>query len=158
MKVTKKNEHQLTVSVVLICQTIPQKVLLIYHKKQDCWQQPGGHIEKFEDPLAAAVREVREETGLDISSYLPSKVRIDGVASTLPRPDYIFEYLIPKRHNEPQHYHLDWLYVIKLPKPFPVKLEEKAALEIGWFDVNEALNLPMLNNTREILKRIITDK
>ncbi len=32
------------------------------------WSLPGGHIDEGEDPLAAALREVNEETGVTISS------------------------------------------------------------------------------------------
>jgi 8-oxo-dGTP diphosphatase len=33
---------------------------------RDSWQCPGGHLEAFESVEACAVREVREETGLDV--------------------------------------------------------------------------------------------
>jgi len=34
-----------------------------------CWKIPGGGLEEGEDLLAGLRREVREETGLDISAY-----------------------------------------------------------------------------------------
>lgn len=43
-----------------------KKVLLIKHKKIGLWLPPGGHIDKNETPEQAAVREIKEETGLDI--------------------------------------------------------------------------------------------
>ena len=42
------------------------KVLLIHHRKLDKWLPLGGHIELDEDPEQAAVREVKEESGLDV--------------------------------------------------------------------------------------------
>ena len=39
-------------------------VLLGKHEKFHRWLQPGGHIELDEDPNEAALREVKEETGL----------------------------------------------------------------------------------------------
>ena len=41
-------------------------VLLHMHKKLHIWLPPGGHIELDEDPNQAAIREAKEETGLDI--------------------------------------------------------------------------------------------
>jgi 8-oxo-dGTP pyrophosphatase MutT (NUDIX family) len=42
------------------------RVLLIHHRKLDKWLPLGGHIELDEDPEQAALREAREESGLDV--------------------------------------------------------------------------------------------
>jgi 8-oxo-dGTP pyrophosphatase MutT (NUDIX family) len=42
------------------------KVLLIHHRNLDKWLPLGGHIELNEDPEAAALREAKEESGLEV--------------------------------------------------------------------------------------------
>jgi len=42
------------------------KILLIHHRKLDKWLPLGGHIELEEDPEQAALRETKEESGLDV--------------------------------------------------------------------------------------------
>jgi 8-oxo-dGTP pyrophosphatase MutT (NUDIX family) len=43
------------------------KVLLIHHRKLNKWLPLGGHIELDEDPEMAALREAKEESGLDVT-------------------------------------------------------------------------------------------
>jgi 8-oxo-dGTP pyrophosphatase MutT (NUDIX family) len=43
-----------------------QKILLIHHRKLDKWLPLGGHIELDEDPEQAALREAKEESGLEV--------------------------------------------------------------------------------------------
>ena len=42
------------------------KILLIHHRKLDKWLPLGGHIELDEEPEQAALREAKEESGLDV--------------------------------------------------------------------------------------------
>jgi len=42
------------------------KVLLIHHRSLNKWLPLGGHIELDEDPEAAALREAKEESGLEV--------------------------------------------------------------------------------------------
>ena len=42
------------------------RTLLHWHAKVKQWMPPGGHLDPNEDPVAGALREVREETGLNV--------------------------------------------------------------------------------------------
>ena len=52
-----------TVAIFVVHQN---KILLIHHRKLDKWLPLGGHIELEEDPEQAALREAREESGLEV--------------------------------------------------------------------------------------------
>jgi len=52
-----------TVSVFVVHRN---KVLLVDHKQLERWLPVGGHIDPNEDPQSAALRETREESGLEV--------------------------------------------------------------------------------------------
>ena len=46
-----------------------KKILMVrqHHEERDIWMVPGGGIEEGENSIQASIREVKEETGLDIT-------------------------------------------------------------------------------------------
>lgn len=44
-----------------------RRVLVIHHRRLERWLPLGGHIELDEDPEVAALREAKEESGLDVA-------------------------------------------------------------------------------------------
>ncbi|HUA10799.1 MAG TPA: NUDIX domain-containing protein [Solirubrobacteraceae bacterium] len=60
------------------------RVVLVRAADSGLWQTVGGSVEPDEDPLVAAVREAREEAGVDVA--------IDGVRAVLGGPEYRLTY------------------------------------------------------------------
>lgn len=140
-----------TASVLLLTDAKPTKVLLVHHKKLDKWIQPGGHQETYENYYEAAIREVREETGVDIRQYMPVPKRMDEFSEMLPKPDYILEERIPAYGDQPEHYHLDITFIVRLPEFLPMH-EQSGAHDISWFTADEVESLKTFDELKAILR------
>ncbi len=119
------------VEVFVVCK---DKVLLRMHDKHKIWLSVGGHIELDEDPVQAAIREVKEEVGLDVR-IIGSKPLIDE------KSDY--EFIIAPRylgcHNVSDiHKHIIFVYFAKSDTDVisESKMEHERA-ETCWMTIEE---------------------
>lgn len=107
----------------------PRGVLMLKHRRLGIWLQPGGHIEPGETPWAAALREAREETGLDVDFVGP--LDEDGV------PELIH---VDVHAGGRGHTHLDTRYLLDGGDSDPAPPEGESQ-EIDWFTWSEATAL-----------------
>ena len=110
-----------------------RKTLLIFHKKIRAWFPPGGHIHPDELPCEAAVREVKEETGLDVTLLSP-RSRM-GTVDVLSRPECILLEQITSNHQ-----HIDLIYFAEVVGG-RVAISEAEAEDYRWC-TDEDLNCP----------------
>jgi ADP-ribose pyrophosphatase YjhB (NUDIX family) len=76
--------NSLVVAVTVVVQDADDKVLLIRRSDNGLWAAPGGAQDLGETVTAAAVREVQEETGLDVT--------ISGVSGIYSDPAHVIAY------------------------------------------------------------------
>jgi 8-oxo-dGTP pyrophosphatase MutT (NUDIX family) len=120
----------------------PRGVLLHRHKRLGLWLQPGGHLEPGETPWDAALREAREETGLDLSWPGPDMEKENSLAeeNSRPRVDSIPTLAHVDVHDGGRgHTHLDLRYEVRVvgdQDPHPPVGESQA---VRWFTWPEAI-------------------
>lgn len=119
------------------------KFLLIRHKKLQKWLPPGGHIETNERPDVAALREVKEETGIDVV--------LEG--EKFPRnTDCVRPYGIQMNVIKAgEHEHMDIIFKAKPVKKVKLILNEAETEGINWFSIDEILN-PAFDSFEETKK------
>lgn len=109
-------------------------VLLRKHDKFKIWLSVWGHIELDEDPNEAAVREVKEEVGLDVEIYKENNKQPfdnDNVKSLIP-PQYLFRHDVTKEHE-----HIWFVYFAKAKTNILKLSDEEVTDECRWFTKEE---------------------
>lgn len=110
------DEH-VTASAFLVSR---RGVVLLRHKRLGIWVQPGGHIDEGEDPATAALREAREETGVDAAHLDP------------PLLVHVDVHDGGRGHT---HYDLRYLLIARPLDPCPPPGESP---DVGWYDAAAA--------------------
>lgn len=86
-------------------------VALHEHEKLEMWLPPGGHIDRDELPHEAAIRETREETGLDVDLVTPESHDLDSsTARSIPKPQHFLLEDIDVYDGDVGHQHIDFIY------------------------------------------------
>jgi 8-oxo-dGTP pyrophosphatase MutT (NUDIX family) len=92
--------------------------LLLWHRKLRMWLPPGGHLEPNEDPVQGALREAREESGLEVEVIPPPGLLVIEASApgVLPPPAVILiEDIV--RDDQPFHQHIDHVYFTRALGP-----------------------------------------
>lgn len=113
-----------------------EKVLLVKHNAGH-WDFPKGHVEEGETEIETAIREVKEETNIDIKIEKENK--------------YISEYS-PKENVMKTVIYFIGEKVGGEDKP---QIEEVSDVE--WLDVNKAIERITHQRSKEIMMQVIKD-
>lgn len=112
------------------------QVLVVKHTAGH-WDFPKGHVEGIETEIQTALREVKEETNLDINIY----------------DNYRYEVHYSPKEN------VDKTVIFFLAKNTSNKLikQDCEIQNIGWFDYKEAMDVLTYDTAKELLKRSYND-
>lgn len=115
--------------------------LLLHHGKLNKWLQPGGHIEDDADLLSAALREAREETGVDVRPHSTAIFDVD-----------IHE--IPARAADPAHFHYDVRFLLIADQNAPLVVTNESK-DLAWVALTEIETLTQEESVLRMVRKTL---
>lgn len=105
------------------------KVLMIYHNIYQSWAWTGGHADGESDMLNVAVRELKEETGVENVKVLTPDIyslEIICVNGHVKRGKYVSS-----------HVHLNCTYLLEVDEKETLKIKEDENSGVKWVKIEE---------------------
>jgi 8-oxo-dGTP pyrophosphatase MutT (NUDIX family) len=99
-------------------------VLMTHHRKLNRWLQLGGHADGDLDLPRVALREAREESGLNSIRFLADD------------PFDVDIHNIPARKDVPQHLHYDVRFLFTADDQEPLVISNES-LDLAWLAINQ---------------------
>ena len=139
--------HKIPVSALVLIHTANLQVLIMERAdKSGFWQSVTGSIEHGETPYQAAIREVKEETGLDALAYDFQDWQASNVYEIYPHWRYRYA---PGITENTEH-----LFGLLLPDMLPVTLAPNEHTQYQWVDWREAAKRVFSWTNVDALKRL----
>ncbi|MBR3152983.1 MAG: NUDIX domain-containing protein [Clostridia bacterium] len=112
------------------------KVLLVHHNSGH-WGFPKGHVEGDETEFETAIREVKEETNIDVE--INSNTRYTII------------------YNPEDGIEKEVVYFIASKNSDNLKNQESEVQEVEWVKLEEAVDRITYENSKDIMRRVIDD-
>ena len=124
------------------------KVLMVYHNIYRSWSWTGGHSDGETDPLYTALREAREETGIQELKVLGGLAAVD----ILP----VWGHVKRGKHvSSHQHLNYSYLFVADDSQPLRIKADENS--QVGWIPVADLEQMVSEPDMLPIYQKLIAE-
>lgn len=123
------------------------KALMVYHNIYNSWSWTGGHADGDADLLAVAIREVKEETGVEnISAVFPEIFSLDvlPVLGHSKKGSYVSAHL-----------HLSVAYLLEADEEDPLIIKADENSDVRWIPINKVNEFSNEPHMRKVYGKLI---
>ena len=122
------------------------KMLAIYHTIGNGWAHPGGHADGEKDFLSVAVREAKEETGLDVSvlDERPFLLSVNPVSGHMKKGVFVSSHL-----------HFDVFYLMEADDTAPLIFRKDESKGVKWIPFDNLDNEQIASSMRPVVEILI---
>lgn len=128
---TRNNKIAHFTSSAFVVNKNRDKVLFVHHNIYNSWSWTGGHADGEKDLLAVAIKELKEETGVDnINLVVPGIFSLDllPVLGHIKRGEYVSPHL-----------HLSVAYLVEADENEKLVIKEDENSGVQWIPIEELL-------------------
>lgn len=119
------------------CIIIEDGKVLLVKQTQGHWGFPKGHVEGNETEVETAIREVKEETNIDVEVEENKR--------------YTMEYITNKGKTK------EVVYFMAKQIGGEIKKQESEINEIEWITFNEVFKVITHNNAKNLFRKVLND-
>lgn len=145
---TRKNEIAHLTSSAFVINKSKDKVLMVYHNIYDSWSWTGGHADGEEDLLSAAIREVKEETGVKKLKVLSSNIFSMDILTVLGH--------IKRGQYVSPHLHLSIAYLLEGDENEELIVKEDENSAVKWIPIEEVIMHSSEPHMKKVYKKLIS--
>lgn len=145
---TRDNGFAHVTASSMILNAAGDKVLMIYHNIYRSWSWTGGHSDGEEEPLSTALREAREETGVQNLKVLGGLASVDilPVWGHMKRGSFVSS-----------HQHLNFSYLFEADETEPLRIKADENSQVGWIRIEELEQVVSEPDMLPIYEKLITE-
>jgi len=123
-----------------------EEILMTHHKKLGMWLQLGGHADGENDLLKVALREAKEESGIQYFNILSNEIFDLDIHD------------IPKHMNQPSHKHYDIRFLLEAdPVSSKITISDES-YDVAWIPIDEVIELNPENSIQRMVEKTFVIK
>ena len=118
-------------------------ILMTHHKQLNIWLQLGGHVEDNNNLLEVALKEAKEESGINNFNIISEEIFDLDI------------HKIPKYDSNPEHLHYDVRFILEADKLKKLSISNES-IDLAWIKIKDVLNLNPKKSIERMMHKFVS--